>query len=74
VYVLEDRHMERIPESVADAIHDVVNALQVAVLLAAQIDRRMSGLQDSDQAELRRAIHRAVTALAPLKPTPRTDD
>jgi hypothetical protein len=37
--------MERVPAFVADAIHDVVNALQVAVLLAEQIDRRMSGLR-----------------------------
>ena len=66
--------MERIPESVADAIHDAVNALQVAILLAATIDRRaqrsMSGPRDPDQAELRRAINRAVTALATLKLKP----
>ena len=63
--------MERVPAFVADAIHDVVNALQVAVLLAAEIDRgaqhSMSGPLDPDQAALRRTIDRAA-ALATLKP------
>jgi hypothetical protein len=65
--------MERTPDSVADAIHDVANALQTAVILAATIDvqRSMSGLRDSDQAELRQAINRAVTALARLKRKPK---
>jgi hypothetical protein len=44
--------MERIPEAFTDAIHDAVNALQVAVLLAAEIDRgaqhSMSGPLDPD--------------------------
>jgi hypothetical protein len=64
--------MERIPEAFADAIHDAVNALQVAVLLAAEIDRgaqaSMGGPLDPDQAALRRAINRAAAALAMLKP------
>jgi len=64
--------MEHIPEAFADAIHDAVNALQVAVLLAEEIDRdarhSMSGSIDSDQAALRRAINRAAAALATLKP------
>ena len=63
-----------IPESVADAVHDVVNALQAAVLLATMIDRRaqrsMSGPPDPDLAELRRAIDRAVRAIATLKLEP----
>jgi hypothetical protein len=65
--------MERSPDSVADAIHDVANALQTAVILAATIDvqRSMSGLRDPDQAELRQAINRAVTALARLKRKPK---
>ena len=42
------------------AIDAAVNALQTAVLLAAQID--------ADQRELRRAIDRAALALAQLKP------
>jgi hypothetical protein len=37
--MLEDPDMERIPEAFVDAIHDAVNAVQVAVLLAAEIDR-----------------------------------
>jgi|HubBroStandDraft_6_1064221.scaffolds.fasta_scaffold547598_2 hypothetical protein len=65
--------MERTPDSIADAIHDVANALQTAVILAATIDvqRSMSGLRDPDQAELRQAINRAVTALARLKRKPK---
>lgn len=46
------------------AIDAAVNAIQAAVLLAAQIE--------VDQAELRRAIDRAATALATLKPKERT--
>ena len=65
--------MERTPESVANAIHDIANALQTAVILAETIDvqRSMSGLRDPDQAELRQAINRAVTALARLKRKPK---
>ena len=43
------------------AIDEAANALQTAVLLAAQIE--------ADQRELRRAIDRAARALAALKPT-----
>jgi hypothetical protein len=72
ILVLEDPDMERIPEAFADAIHDAVNALQVAVILAAEIDRGAQhstrGPIDPDQAELRRAINRAAAALATLKP------
>jgi hypothetical protein len=67
----EDPDMERIPEAFADAIHDAMNALQVAVLLAVEIDRgaqhSMSGSLDPEQAALRRAINRAAAALATLK-------
>jgi hypothetical protein len=42
------------------AIDEAANALQIAVLLAAQLD--------TDHRELRRAIDRAATALASLKP------
>ena len=42
------------------AVDDAVNALQSAVLLAAQLE--------GDQAELRRAIERAAHALATLTP------
>ena len=65
--------MERSPDSVADAIHDVANALQTAVILAATIDvqRSTSGLRDPDQAELRQAINRAVTALGRLRRKPK---
>ena len=64
--------MKRIPETFATAIRDVVNALQVAVLLAAEIDRgaqhSMSVALDPDQATFRRAINQAAAALATLKP------
>jgi hypothetical protein len=65
--------MKRIsPETFANAIRDVVNALQVAVLLAAEIDRgaqhSMSVAMDPDQAAPRRAINQAAAALATLKP------
>ena len=43
------------------AIDEAVNALQTAVLLAAQIE--------ADQRELRRAADRAARALAALKPS-----
>jgi hypothetical protein len=43
------------------AIDEAVNALQTAVLLAAQIE--------ADQRELRRAVDRAAGALASLKPS-----
>ena len=75
--MLEGRDIERIPEAFADAIHDAVNALQVAVLLAAEIDRgaqhSMTGPIDPDQAALRRAINRAAAALATLKPAGPSD-
>jgi hypothetical protein len=71
--VLEDLDMKRIPETFASAIRDVVNALQVAVLLAAELDSRgakhsMSVGLDPDRAALRRAINQAAAALATLKP------
>ena len=53
--------MERIPEPVTSAIHDLANALQTAVILAETIDV-------PDQIKLREAVNRAVTALATLKP------
>jgi hypothetical protein len=45
------------------AIDEAANALQIAVLLAAQLD--------TDHRELRRAIDRAARALASLKPKPK---
>ena len=47
------------------AIDEAANALQAAVLLAAQIE--------DEQRELRRAIERAARALAALKPTTGSD-
>ena len=70
--MLEDPDMKRIPETFANAIRDVVNALQVAVLLAAELDRgakhSMSVGLDPDRAALRRAINQAAAALATLRP------
>lgn len=48
-------------EPIRAVLEKVVNALQTASLLAAQIE--------SDQRELRRAIDRAVAALDTVKPT-----
>lgn len=47
-------------DQVRTAIDEAVNALQTAVLLAAQID--------ADQRALRHAVDRAARALATLKP------
>ena len=48
-------------DPIRGAIDEAVNALQTAVLLAAQIE--------ADQRELRRAIDRAARTLAALKPS-----
>ena len=53
--------MERIPEAFADAMHDVVNARQVAVLLGEEINRAAQNSMKGPSILIRRRFAEQLT-------------